>query len=110
MGWRSFTSPVLRGHNNWEQLAKSQFRADVARYPGDQGFGELIEDLKNISNEFRLWWSHHDVKTIPDGHKSMTHPALGHLDFEYVSLQVQVVIYTCSPETASNLTKLLSEK
>jgi transcriptional regulator with XRE-family HTH domain len=117
--WRSFTSSVLRGHNNWEQLAKSliaQFRADVARYPGDQGFGELIEDLKKISSEFRLWWSRHDVKTIPDGHKSMAHPALGHLDFEYVSLQVpsnhdqKVVIYTCTPETASNLTKLLLEK
>jgi transcriptional regulator with XRE-family HTH domain len=114
--WRSFTSPVLRGHRNWEQLAKSliaQFRADSARYPGDQGFGELIEDLKKISSEFRLWWSRHDVKTIPDGHKSMAHPTLGHLEFEYVNLQVQsnhdqkVVIYTCSPETSSKLTKLL---
>jgi transcriptional regulator with XRE-family HTH domain len=114
--WRSFTSPVLRGHSNWEQLAKgliAQFRADVARYPGDQGFGELIEDLKKISSEFRLWWSHHDVKTIPDGHKSMAHPTLGHLNFEYVSLQVpsnldqKVVIYTCTLETASKLTKLL---
>jgi transcriptional regulator with XRE-family HTH domain len=117
--WRSFTSPVLRGHRNWEQLAKSliaQFRGDSARYPGDQGFGELIEDLKKFSKEFRLWWSHHDVKTIPDGHKSMAHPALGHLEFEYVSLQVplnhdqKVIIYTCSPETASKLTKLLTEK
>ncbi|MEX1028854.1 MAG: helix-turn-helix transcriptional regulator [Paenibacillaceae bacterium] len=117
--WRSFTNPILRGHSNWDQLAKSliaQFRADSARYPGDQGFGELIEDLKKTSNEFRLWWSLHDVKSIPDGHKSMAHPLLGKLEFEYVSLQVplnhdqKMVIYTCSSETASKLTKLLSEQ
>ncbi len=115
--WRSFTSPVLRRHRHWEQLAKSsiaQFRADCAYYPGDQSFEELIEDLKEISSEFRLWWSSHDVKNVPEGHKIMAHPTLGQLEFEYVSLRVptnhdqKVVIYTCSPETAIKLNGLLS--
>lgn len=115
--WRSFTSPVLLGHRNWEQLAKSliaQFRADSARYPDDPWFRELIEDLKKESDEFRLWWSRHDVKNIPEGHKSMTHPVLGNLEFEHVTLQVpgnidqKVVIYTCSSETAIRLSSVLS--
>lgn len=116
--WRSFTSPVLRGHSHWELLAKSlvaQFRADSARYPGDAWFGELISDLKKMSDEFRAWWSRHDVKSISDGHKRMNHPVLGSLEFEHVTLQVpendhqKVVIYTCSPETATSLTERLSQ-
>jgi transcriptional regulator with XRE-family HTH domain len=116
--WRSFTNPVLRMHRNWEKLAQSliaQFRADCARYPGDPWFGELIEDLKQSSEEFQLWWSRHDVTVIPDGHKLMDHQKLGFLEFEHVTLEVpvdadqKVIIYTCSPETSSKLFKLLSE-
>jgi transcriptional regulator with XRE-family HTH domain len=116
--WRSFTNRVLRMHRNWEKLAQSliaQFRADYARYPGDPWFGELIEDLKQNSEEFHLWWSRHDVKTIPDGHKLMDHQKLGVLEFEHVTLEVpadadqKVIIYTCSSETSSKLMQLLSE-
>ena len=114
---RSFTHPVLRKHSRWEQLAKSliaQFRADSGRYPGDPRFAELIVDLREISDEFRSWWPRHDVRSIPDGHKSLHHPTLGNLEFEHVTLQVpanvdqKVVIYTCSPETATRLSGLLS--
>lgn len=117
--WRSFTSPVLLSNRNWEKLAQSlvaQLRADSARYPGDKWFGELIEDLKQTSEEFRLWWTRHDIRSIPDGHKLMEHPTLGHLEFEYAALQVpdntdqKVIICTCLPETVSKLTTLLSEK
>lgn len=116
--WRSFTSPVLRRHQNWEQLAKglmAQFRADSARYPDDPWFRELIEDLKKDNDEFRLWWSRHDVRNIPEGHKSMDHPVLGSLEFEHVTLQVpgntdqKVVIYTCSSETAIKLSSALQQ-
>jgi transcriptional regulator with XRE-family HTH domain len=114
--WRSFTSPVLRAHLQWEKLAQSliaQFRVDSARYPGDPWFGELIEDLKQTGEEFRVWWSQHDVRSIPDGQKQMKHQTLGSLEFEHVTLQVttdidqKVVIYTCSSDTASKLAKLL---
>lgn len=110
--WRSFTHPYLRRHERWEQLAQSlvaQFRVDYGRYPGDPQFKALVADLMEISDEFRSWWSSHDVKSIPDGYKSMNHPTLGSLDFEHITLQVpanaeqKVVIYTCSQETAAKL-------
>lgn len=106
-------------HRNWEKLAQSliaQFRADYARYPGDPWFGELIEDLKQYSEDFLLWWDRHDVTTIPDGHKRMDHQMLGILEFEHVTLEVpadadqKVIIFTCSSETSSKLTQLLSDK
>jgi transcriptional regulator with XRE-family HTH domain len=117
MVWRCFTSPELRSHRKWAQLARSvvaQFRADSARYPGDRGFERLIADLQQLSGEFRSWWSRHDVSDAPDGHKLMAHPKLGSLEFDYVSLQVpasrdqKLVLYTCTPQTAATLSELLS--
>gem|GEM_PF-5649901 len=89
--WRSFTHPYLRRHERWEQLVQSlvaQFRVDYGRNPGDPQFKALVADLMEISDEFRSWWSSHDVKSIPDGYKSMNHPTLGSLDFEHITLQV----------------------
>ncbi|QGR00189.1 XRE family transcriptional regulator [Paenibacillus psychroresistens] len=115
--WRCFTSPVLRSHSQWDKLAESliaQFRADSARFPGDKWFSELIDDLNQSSEVFRLGWAKHDVKGIPDGHKSMNHPELGNLEFEHVTLQMpadpdqKMILYTCSPDTAIKLTTLLS--
>jgi transcriptional regulator with XRE-family HTH domain len=115
--WRCFTSPNLRSHLQWDKLAESmiaQFRADSARYPGDKWFGELIEDLNQSSEVFRLGWAKHDVKGTPDGHKIMNHPSYGKLEFEHMTLQVPVdpdqklILYTCSPETAIKLTSLLT--
>jgi hypothetical protein len=117
--WRSFTSPNLLGHLQWEKLAQSliaQFRTDSARFPGDKWFAELIEDLKLNSELFRLWWSRHDVRGIPDGQKQMNHPMYGTLEFEHITLQVpadpdqKLVLYTCSPETANKLISLLLGK
>ncbi|WNQ10321.1 helix-turn-helix transcriptional regulator [Paenibacillus aurantius] len=114
--WRTFTSPVLRRHWNWEQLAQSliaQFRADCARYPGDPWFGELIEDLKQNSEEFSSWWSRHDVKRIPDGLKQMEHEKLGALEFDHVTLEVadgtdqKFILYTCASKTSAKLSPLL---
>ena len=55
----------------------AQFRLDSGRYPKDPCFVELIEDLRKISDEFRLWWSAHDFGAIADGHKSVQHPTFG---------------------------------
>jgi transcriptional regulator with XRE-family HTH domain len=115
--WRSFTSPVLRMHRRWDKLAQSliaQFRADSAKYPGDNWFSELIEDLEQTSTEFSKWWAQHDVKSVLDGQKLMEHPTLGPLEFEFVTLQPtdnpdqKVFIYTGSEQTATRLTALLT--
>lgn len=110
--WRLFTSETMRAFPRWEQLARNslaEFRTAHARYPGDPLFEELIEDLKQISPEFRQWWPQHDARGALEGHKIIEHVWLGRLEFEHFTLQimsnpdVRLMIY--SPD-ASTRTKL----
>jgi transcriptional regulator with XRE-family HTH domain len=115
--WRLFTSPTMRERPNWELIARStlaEFRAANARYPGDRWFEELIEDLKQVSPDFRRWWPHHDVvRSALDGHKVMEHPVLGHLEFEHITLQVlsnpdvRIMIYSPLAQTRAKLEHFL---
>jgi len=115
--WRIFTGPTMRERPNWELIARStlaEFRAANARYPGDRWFEELIEDLKQVSPDFRRWWPHHDVvRSALDGHKVMEHPVLGHLEFEHITLQVlsnpdvRIMIYSPLAQTRAKLEHFL---
>jgi transcriptional regulator with XRE-family HTH domain len=115
--WRLFTSPTMRERPNWELIARStlaEFRAANARYPGDRWFEELIEDLKQVSPDFRRWWPHHDVvRSALDGHKVIEHPVLGHLEFEHITLQVlsnpdvRIMIYSPLAQTRAKLERFL---
>ncbi len=114
--WRFFTSPTMRERPNWEQLARgtlAEFRTASARYPGDEWFEELIEDLKQVSPEFCRWWLHHDARSSLDGRKAMEHPTLGHLEFEHLTLQVlnnpdvRIMIYTPNAVTRAKLQRFL---
>jgi len=90
--WHFFTNPTAREHfANWEQMARgilAELRTASARYPGDAWFEELIEDLKQASPEVARWWPHHEASNSLDGAKIIEHPALGHLEFRHVTLQV----------------------
>jgi transcriptional regulator with XRE-family HTH domain len=114
--WRLFTNPTMRERPKWEQLARStlaEFRAANARYPGDRWFEELIEDLKQVSPDFCRWWPHHNVRSALDGHKAIEHPALGHLEFEHITLQVlstpevRIMIYSPLAATRVKLERFL---
>jgi transcriptional regulator with XRE-family HTH domain len=116
--WRLFTSPTMRERPNWEMLARgtlAEFRTASARYPGDVWFEELIEDLKQVSPEFRLWWPHHDARSSLDGRKPMEHPTLGHLEFEHITLQVlnnpdvRIMLYIPDAVTRTKLELLLQD-
>jgi hypothetical protein len=106
----------MRERPRWEQIARgtlAEFRIASARYPGDEWFEELIEDLKRVSPEFCRWWPHHDARSSLDGHKAMEHPTLGHLEFEHTTLQVlnspdvRVTIFTPFAETGVKLQEFL---
>lgn len=114
--WRLFMNPIMLERPDWEQMVRSslaEFRAANARYPGDQWFEELIEDLKQASPEFCRCWPHHDASSTLDGHKSMDHPTLGHLEFEHTTLQlpsdpdIRVIIYTPHAETRAKMQRWL---
>jgi hypothetical protein len=91
--WCGDSSPIRGGarvpSGDSLRATLAELRAAYARYPGDRYFEELIEELKEISTEFRRWWPHHhDVRSTLDGHKSIPHPTLGRLEFEHINMQV----------------------
>ena len=63
--WSMFMDPERRRRStDWEagaRAALARFRADNARHLGDPDFEELIEDLRESSEEFRCWWKRHEV-------------------------------------------------
>jgi len=113
--WRYFQ---MQGHSldlDWEVQAcnlVAQFRTDYARYPGDASFEELLHDLQHMSPLFRKWWEQHDIQGLPNGPRSIMHPALGPLEFDHVqayfSSNLRVKIYAASPSTTSKLEQALS--
>jgi hypothetical protein len=79
------------------------FRADYARYLGDAFFQEVIEDLKQVSPQFCLWWERQEARGFPEETRSLHHPALGRLEFEQVTFQMPITpdlhvkVYAGSP-------------
>ncbi len=75
----------------WEDAARQivgQFRADAARYPDDEEFGRIADDMCAASPAFATVWAEHPVGSASEGVKSLVHPEAGELSFEYVTLPV----------------------
>jgi transcriptional regulator with XRE-family HTH domain len=103
--WRLFTPPVVRwqGSEEWEKLASvflAQFRAGYGRFIDDPWWSEQITELSRISPAFRELWGRHDVLNGPQGWKSIPHPRVGELLFDFFLLQAadscdaQLLIYS----------------
>jgi transcriptional regulator with XRE-family HTH domain len=94
---------------DWDDLAPlslAMFRADSARHAGDPEFERLIELLKAVSTEFRLWWPRHDVRHHASTVKRLRHPTAGLLTFEYLSLDVTghpgMRLVVCTPNDSTD--------
>jgi transcriptional regulator with XRE-family HTH domain len=113
--WQIFMNPISQTcFPDWEQKTRgilAEFRASNSCYPGDRWFEELIEDLKQASADFCRLWPHHDAPRSMNGHKTMEHPALGHLEFEHITLQfpgdpdIRIMIFTPDAVTRAKLGK-----
>ncbi|HTK11409.1 MAG TPA: helix-turn-helix transcriptional regulator [Ktedonobacteraceae bacterium] len=90
--WRIFTSPSLRQLLvHWEDDARrnlAQFRASTRHFLQDPWLADFVEDLQQISPQFRSWWPLHDVLIRPEGDKALLHPEVGLLQFDYLTFQV----------------------
>jgi len=74
---------------DWEQMARgmiSAFRAARAQARDQTPFDQLIEELSDMSEEFRAWWPDTHVKGFDEGSKRLKHPKLGLVDFTYIAL------------------------
>lgn len=76
---------------DWESTAQSmlaRFRIAYGKLVEDPYIKELVEELKRESKEFNSWWTMHNVEMEEEIVKSITHPILGELNFEYTSYMV----------------------
>jgi transcriptional regulator with XRE-family HTH domain len=91
---------------DWEMHARrmvAQFRPNLARYPGDPKFSELVADLRAKSEAFNALWANHDVEATVGGVKRLRHPTHGDLAVEYVSFRpddaatLRLILYSWGP-------------
>jgi transcriptional regulator with XRE-family HTH domain len=75
---------------NWQYAARqivTEFRANNASSLRDPWIASLVDELKRQSPEFSAWWAEQVVGEGRSGHLTCDHPFVGHLEFEYTSLQ-----------------------
>jgi len=117
---RLFTSPLLQiGSEEWEEIAQvylAQFRAEYGRFINDPWWAEQIAELSRLSPEFRELWARHDVLNVSEGRKTMHHPLVGELAFDFLWFQtvdsrdLRLLIHTprSNSGTAEKIERLLA--
>ena len=115
--WRLFMSPSL--NEEWEEHARvylAQFRAGYDRFIEDPWWVQQIAELNHFSSKFRELWARHEMLNVPEGRKSMHHPLVGELAFEFLLFQtvdscdLRLLIHTPRPNsgTADKIERLLA--
>ena len=107
---RIFGNPKARSANlDWESVARSvvaTFRADSARAGDKSKVQALVDELSQMSPEFKAMWEENDVRAHGEGTKKLLHPDAGPISLEYSSFAVDgrpdlgMVIY--NPATAKD--------
>lgn len=85
----------------------AKFRATCSRYVGNQALNELVQELQQLSPEFRQWWHQHDIKGRTEGLKEYEHPIAGKLVFEFTSFLIEgtdlrLVVQTPLPSSGTS--------
>jgi len=111
-------TPVRRRFLRPERVAQEYlaiFRAASARYVDDPAYARDVADLTAASDEFRRWWSRHEVAAPFDGACEVLHPTAGRLSFVGTTLYLPgeptlaLTVDTAAPgsDTAAKLARLL---
>jgi transcriptional regulator with XRE-family HTH domain len=94
----------------WEEAADitvALLRVTAGRDPYDRALSDLIGQLSTRSDEFRVRWASHDVRSHRAGAKRLHHPVVGELDltFEVLDLtaddDLSILAYSAEPGSAS---------
>ncbi|WP_378955074.1 helix-turn-helix transcriptional regulator [Pelosinus sp. sgz500959] len=106
---------------DWEFAAQGMiacFRTFHAKFVGNPWIEDFINELRNESKEFALWWSMHDVNKDEEIVKIINHPVLGQLNFEFTSYAIisdanlKLSIFTAIPgsDTEAKIKQFLSSE
>jgi transcriptional regulator with XRE-family HTH domain len=109
--WRHLVGPGSRTVHTPEEQAdfEAQLVADLrltaARYPADRTLRRLVSELAAQSPRFvELWESDAPDPQDPSRHKTIAHPAVGHITLDCDTLIVaaddlRIMVYTAEPNT-----------
>lgn len=82
---------LLVGDADWERNARTvvaQFRATCSANPDDEGFQQVLADLREASAEFAALWEERDIEDAGQIRKELDHPLVGLLSLESTALRV----------------------
>ena len=87
-----FLDPRVRDvHYDWESVARfvvSAFRVDAARAGAAAEVEPLVDELCQLSPEFKAMWRDNEVLSHGEAVKHIRHPVLGPIAFEYSAFAV----------------------
>jgi transcriptional regulator with XRE-family HTH domain len=113
-----FLDPYARAvQYDWESVARhvmGAFRVDAARAGAVAEVGPLVDELCQLSPEFRTMWREHDVGGAHgEAVKHIRHPVLGPLAFEYSAFAVDgrtdLSMVVFNPATPADAEKISSQ-
>lgn len=103
---------------DWERTADDVaaiLRSAAGRNPHDKALTELIGELSTRSEVFRTRWAAHNVRFHRTGKKSLRHPVVGALDFDFEAMEfpstpgLTLLVYTAAAGTpTADALKLLA--
>lgn len=120
--WHHFAHPRLRHLMvNWEEEARTLlalFRMESTHHLDDPWFTTMIEQLQQVSPEFRQWWSLHEVRQQRERPIAFSHPEVGRLVLQPVTvlfaydrqLSLRVLLPSPEADTAAKLLRLMSTR
>ncbi|WP_075258208.1 helix-turn-helix transcriptional regulator [Herbaspirillum camelliae] len=107
--WLLFTDSLLHARiDAWEEQAPlmlSSFRRDFARAMQEADIHALVDELEQVSPEFKAWWRQHDVHAPCNGVRKLTIDGQPE-SFEHTSLTVdedrhlRLVVYARQQDAA----------
>ena len=87
--------------------AVALLRASAGRDPYDRRLTDLVGELATRSEDFRVRWASHDVRTYVTGVKRIHHPLVGDLELPFETSPVgadpgqYLLLYTAEPDSRS---------
>jgi transcriptional regulator with XRE-family HTH domain len=113
-----FLDPRVRAvHYDWDSVARfvvSAFRVDAARAGAAAEVEPLVDELCQLSPEFKAMWRDNEVLSHSEAVKHIRHPVLGQIAFEYSVFAVDgrpdlsLLVYNpASPADAEKITSMV---
>lgn len=81
--------PLRALYPEWEQTGRAcvfQLHIEMSRLPEDQALADLVEELSAADEDFRTWWTEHQVVSGDVGSKAFRHPLVGEFTLDWTTL------------------------